>query len=86
VPKGTLVNLDFIPSHSTWDQWNANLAHYFSQQHIPIVSEYDWQTLANALVNNAFWSSYNVPSAQGFNTWDEWASAFTLAVNGAQTR
>jgi len=80
------VNLDFIPSHSTWEQWNANLVHYFSQQHIPVLPEEEWQTVANILVNNPVWSSYNVPSGIHFNNWEDWASAFTLAVNGAQSR
>jgi len=78
--------LDFIPDHSSWANWNGNLVHYFSEQHIPYLPETKWKTVAQVLVNNAVWASYNVPSPQGFDNWQDWANVFTLAVNGAQNR
>lgn len=80
VPKA--VYLDFIPSHSTWDQWNANFIHYFSEQHIPMVPETDWKELATILSGNPVFSRFSVPNPAGFEHWEDWANQFTMAVNG----
>ena len=77
------VYIPFITRENTWENWNANLAHYFSEQHIPVVPESDWRTTANALTTNGFWARYNVPSDTAFQTWQDWADQFSQAVNGA---
>lgn len=80
VPKQAY--LQFIPAHSTWEQWNANFAHYYSEQHVPIVPEDQWQTLAITISGNPTFSRFAVPSPLGFANWEDWANQFTTAVNG----
>lgn len=78
-----LEYIPFITRENSWDAWNANLAHYFSEQHIPVMSETNWREVANALTTNGFWARYNVPSDSHFDSWQDWADQFSQAVNGA---
>ena len=84
MPKAQFLN--FIPQENTWDIWNGNLCHFFSEQHIPYLPEEEWRTVAQVLVNNPVWASYNVPTPDGFDDWQSWALEFTLAVNGPNNR
>ena len=74
--------IEFLPTYSTWDDWNGNMIHYFTEQQFPFVSEPDWKLLASAIALNPVFDKYSVPSPDMFNDWREWALQLTESING----
>lgn len=74
--------IEFLPDYCTWDDWNGQLVHYFGEQQFPLLPEDQWQEVANAVTVNAVFDKYSVPSPGGFMTWQDWALALALAING----
>lgn len=66
----------------SWEDWNGNMAIYFGQENIMDVPEEDWRSAANNMANMEVFAAYPVPSAERFETWEEWAIEFTLIING----
>jgi hypothetical protein len=77
-----MQNIEFLPDYSTWSDWNGNLVHYFGEQQFPVVAEIHWQEVARAVAGNPVFDRYGVPAPDSFGTWQEWARALTLCVNG----
>lgn len=66
----------------SWEDWNGNLAIYFSQEHILMLPEEEWRTVAQHTSSLTVFEPYPVPSPDGFENWQDWAIEFTLIVNG----
>lgn len=66
----------------SWDDWNGNMAIYFSQEHIMFAPEEDWRSVAHHMSSLAVFETYPVPSPDNFETWQDWADEFTLIING----
>lgn len=77
-----MQTIDFLPDYSSWDDWNGNLVHYFGEQMFPVMSEVYWRDVAQAVAANPVFDRYGVPNSDGFATWQDWARALTLSVNG----
>jgi hypothetical protein len=77
-----MQTIEFLPDYSSWDDWNGNMALYFAEQLFPVMSEIYWREVAQAIAVNSIFSNYNAPGPDGFNTWQDWARALTLAING----
>lgn len=75
--------LEFLPEHSTWDEWNAQLIHYFSEQQFELLPEDHWQDVARSVVVNPVFDKYSPPMPSIYSDWREWARALTVTVNGA---
>ena len=77
--------LSFFPFSSqyiTWEEWNGNLIHYFSEEPIPHNVEQDWKLTAEAVVQLPNFSPYALPDPELFPTWQEWADGFSQTLNG----
>lgn len=77
-----MMQIEFLPTYGTWDDWNGNMIHYFAEQQFPIVPESEWKTLANAIALNPVFDKYSVPTADMFADWREWAFQLTESING----
>jgi len=71
-----------VPVHISWEDYAGELVMYFGQESFPIVSEENWQETATAISGSPTFSSYGVPNASTFSTWQEWAYEFSTLVNG----
>ena len=82
--KGVSIQPFFpvVPTLMSWEDWNGNLAIYFSQENIMHAPEDQWREVAQHTSSLAVFQSYPVPSPDGFEYWQDWASEFTLIVNG----
>jgi hypothetical protein len=73
----------FIPQGSDWATWNGNLVMYFSAQPIPYIDdEEQWKSVAKNVAQLPNFSVYPVPDPELFENWQDWASEFTLIING----
>jgi len=72
----------FVPDLMSWEDWNGNMAIYYSQEHIVFSPEEDWKTAAQHMSSLAAFEPYPVPSPDKFENWQDWAREFTLIVNG----
>jgi len=72
----------FIPTNMSWEDWNGNLAIYYSEEPIPYTSEADWLETARNVSQLPSFSVYPVPDPTLFATWQDWANEFTLIING----
>jgi hypothetical protein len=70
------------PEYLSWEDWNGEFIVYYGQENIPHNSEEDWQKTANTIASSPTFSAYPVPTAQGFETWQEWAKEVTTIING----
>lgn len=75
--------IEFLPDYTTWDDWNGNLIHYFSEQQFPKVLEPQWREVASAIAANPTFDKYVIPDNTAFPTWQDWARAMIISVNGA---
>lgn len=66
----------------SWEDWNGNLAIYYSQEHILFSDEENWKNTANHMASLATFQPFPVPNPDNFETWQDWAEEFTLTVNG----
>lgn len=70
------------PQYLSWEDFNGNLLVYYSQEPIPFNTEDNWQNTARGLMLLPTFMVYPVPDPEKFQTWQDWASEFTLIVNG----
>jgi len=83
-PKRLSVGQFFpcVPDHMSWEDWNGNLAIYYSQEHILFAPEAEWKKAAQHMSSLAAFEPYPVPSPEQFENWQDWAREFTLIING----
>jgi hypothetical protein len=70
------------PQNATWEDWNGDLLHYFSEEPLPMVREDHWQDLAAAMGAMPTFDNYAIPDPSRFDTWQEWVLELITAVNG----
>ena len=82
--RGTSIQLffPFVPDYMSWEDWNGNLAIYYSQEHIMFQPEVNWKQAAQHVSSLAVFEPYPVPSPEAFENWQDWAREFTLIING----
>ena len=73
----------FIPAGSDWASWNGNLVMFFSEELIPYtINENDWKFVAKNVSQLPTFNVYPVPDPDLYANWQDWASEFTLIING----
>lgn len=72
----------FIPTNMSWEDWNGNLAMYYSEELIPYNSEDKWLETARNVSQLPTFAVYPVPDPTLFKEWQDWAKEFTLIING----
>ena len=73
----------FIPAGSDWQSWNGNLVMFFSEELIPYTTnELEWKFVAKNVSQLPTFMSYPVPDPDLYANWQDWASEFTLIING----
>lgn len=72
----------FIPAGSDWPSWNGNLVMFYGQEPIPYLPEDQWKLVAKNVAQLPTFASYLVPDPELFQNWQDWASEFTLIING----
>jgi hypothetical protein len=73
----------FIPEGSDWQTWNGNLVMFYSEELIPYtIDELDWKFVAKNVSQLPTFNTYPVPDPELFENWQDWASEFTLIING----
>jgi len=76
----------FIPEGSDWQTWNGNLIMFFSEEPIPYVEDdTQWRMVAKNVSQLPTFEVYPVPDPDLYQTWQPWASEFTLIINGPTT-
>jgi hypothetical protein len=65
----------------SWDDWNGNLAIYYSQEHIMFRPEAEWKEVAQNMCNTQSFSIFPLPDPSNYENWQDWAKEFTLIVN-----
>jgi hypothetical protein len=70
------------PEYSTWENWNGTLLHYYGEEPIPMLPEAEWKTVALNVGQLATFINYPIPSPDLFETWQDWANAFSEIING----
>ena len=72
----------FSPEYSTWEDWNGNVAIWYGQENIPQVSEAEWQSAAQQIMETPTFAVFPISSPNTFETWQEWAEDFSQIING----
>lgn len=73
----------FIPEGSDWQTWNGNLVMFYSEELIPyVIDEKEWKFVAKNVSQLPAFMSYPVPDPELYANWQDWASEFTLIING----
>lgn len=73
------------PQYMTWEDWNGNFIHYFSEEPVMYSTEENWKMVANNIGQLATFDSFPVPDPEAFANWQDWATAFSLILNGPTT-
>lgn len=77
------VFFPFIPSGMEWENWNGNLAMFYSEEPIPYVTnENDWKMVAKNVSQLPTFEVFPVPDPDLYANWQDWAFEFTLIING----
>ncbi len=72
----------YDPRNMEWNYWTALIAEsYEAQQLMWPVPEERWKDFALSICSIALFSNFAVPSPIGFDRWQDWAFAYTNAVN-----
>jgi hypothetical protein len=71
-----------LPDYSTWEDWNGNLAIFYSKETIAINTEENWAETAASVASLPTFAAYPVPYPYDFDDWQSWAREFTLVING----
>jgi len=82
-PKQNVIP-QFFPcttQHMSWDDWNGNLAIYYSQEHIMFQPEENWRQAAQHMASLATFQPFPLPNPEAYENWQDWANEFTLIVN-----
>lgn len=72
----------FIPTNMSWEDWNGNLAMYYSEELIPYNTEENWLETARNVAQLPTFSVYPVSDPTLFKNWQDWALEFTQIING----
>jgi len=72
----------FNPATMDWDSWNGNLIIFYGAEPIPYMPEEEWHEVAKNVTQLPTFSAYPVPDPDLFETWQDWATEFTLIING----
>lgn len=72
----------FGTDYMSWDDWNGNFAMWYGEEPIPVLSEEEWYEVANAICQLPTFLAYPVPNPDGFETWQDWAGAVSIIING----
>ena len=76
-------SINWVPINAKWSDWNGNMIHYFGEEPIPyIADETQWKTVADAICGLPTFSNFAPPDPDLFKTWQDWALAFRISVNG----
>lgn len=73
------------PQYMSWEEWNGNFIHYFSEEPVMYNTEENWKLVANNISQLATFDSFPVPDPETFTNWQDWATAFSLILNGPTT-
>jgi len=73
------------PEYMSWEDWNGNFLHYFSEEPIMYDTEDNWKLVAKNISQLTTFESYPVPDPEAFETWQDWASALSFILNGPTT-
>ena len=77
------VFFPFIPSGMEWENWNGNLAMFYSEEPIPyVIDEKDWKMVAKNVSQLPTFEVFPVPDPDLYANWQDWAFEFTLIING----
>ena len=71
-----------VPDYMSWEDFNGNLAIHYGQEPMMFASEENWQSAAQNMSQMHVFAAYPVPSPKDFESWQDWARAFTLIING----
>lgn len=71
-----------VPTLMSWDDWNGNLAIYYGQTNVMFAPEENWRAAAHSLSESQTFNVYPIPNPAEFETWQDWALAFTEIING----
>jgi len=74
----------YLPEYSSWEDWNGNLIMFYGEQPIPYASEVDWKMVAENVTQLPEFEVYPIPSPDTYANWREWATEFSLIINGPQ--
>jgi hypothetical protein len=72
----------FAPEYSTWEDWTGNFAIYFGELNIAFSHELEWREAAEIIAGSSTFSAFPIPTPENHETWQEWANAVTLSING----
>ena len=65
----------------SWEDWNGELAIYYSQEHILFSPEDRWQEVARHMASLIIFQQFPLPNPDQYENWQDWAKEFTLIVN-----
>ena len=68
--------------YMTWVALNGAFIEWFGEQPIPFNSEENWRDTATTISSLPNFAVYPVPDDAVYETWQEWASQTTSAING----
>lgn len=71
-----------VPEYMSWEDWNGNFMHYFSEEPIMYAPEEDWKLVAKDISELPTFENYPVPDPEAFENWQDWASALSFILNG----
>jgi len=71
-----------LPNFTSWEDYTGQLAMYYGQEPFAMASEDNWQETAASIASTPTFSSYAIPDATSYSSWQEWADDFTTIVNG----
>lgn len=72
----------FTPDYMSWEDWNGNMVIYFEEESIPVNEELNWKKTVEGMSMLPTFESYPIPDPELFETWQNWANAFTAMLNG----
>jgi hypothetical protein len=71
-----------LPDYMSWEEWTGNVIIYYGQKNIEFSPEENWKDGAMNIVLSETFGAYPVPNPDTFETWQDWARAFTEIING----
>lgn len=72
----------FTSEYTSWEDWNGNLIHFYSEEPIAYNTEQSWKETARALSGLPTFLAYPVSNPDLFENWQSWVEDFTTIVNG----
>jgi hypothetical protein len=70
------------PNYMTFEEWNGNFILLYGQEPIGQGTEDNWQDIAAQITSLPSFSAYPIQRPQSYETWQEWATDLTQAING----